>query len=95
MKVFNITDVSTPALRNQHLENQPLKVVDTVIMPGKSAEFRGTARERNEASVFLKSGAVAIDELPPAYAAKKGLDVHGRELPKSPAPVVPEEPVEK
>lgn len=80
MKVFNITDASTAALRNQGLENQHIRVGETVIPPGGSADIRGTARERSELSALLKVGALALDELPPHYAAKRGLTVYGQKL---------------
>lgn len=88
MRVFNITDASTAALRSQGLENQHIRVGSTVIAPGTSADLRGTARERSELQSFLKVRAVVLDELPVDYAAKRGLDVHGRKL--APEPVVKE-----
>jgi hypothetical protein len=95
MKVFNVTDASTAALRNQGLENQHIRVGETVIPPGGSATLRGTAKERSELQVYIKVGAVAIDELPPAYAAKRGLNLDGSEIPKPPPPPAPvEAPVE-
>ena len=80
MKVFNITDAATSALTNQGLANQAIKIGDTVIPNGGSAEIRGTAKERSELQVFIKVGAVAIDELPPAYAARRGLLLDGRPI---------------
>lgn len=77
MKVFNITDASTSALESQGLANQAIKVGDTVIPKGGSATLRGTAKERAELQVFIKVGAVTIDELPPAYAARRGLNLDG------------------
>lgn len=87
MKVFNITDASTAALRNQGLENQHIKVGDVVVPPGGSAVLRGTAKERSELQVYTKVGAVALDELPVVYAAKRGLTIHGHKL-------VPDAPTE-
>jgi hypothetical protein len=80
MKVFNITDASTAALRSQHLENQHILVGETIVPPGASAEIRGTAKERSELQVFVKIGAIAIDELPAFYAAKRGLNLDGTPL---------------
>lgn len=85
MKVFNITDAATAALRNQGLEKQHIKVGETVIPPGGSANLRGTSKERAELQVFIKVGAVALDELPAAYAAKRGLNLDGSPIP-APAP---------
>lgn len=87
MKVFNITDAATSALTAQGLANQAIKVGDTVIPKGGSAEIRGTAKERSELQVFIKVGAVVLDSLPPAYAARRGLNVNG-------TPIVVNEPVE-
>lgn len=88
MKVFNITDASTAALRNQGLEGQHIRVGETVIAPGKSVTLRGTAKERAELQTYIKVGAVAIDELPPAYAAKRGLNLDGSTIiVAKPAPV--------
>jgi hypothetical protein len=85
VKVFNTTDAATAALVSQGLANQSIKVGDTVIHPGKSAELRGTARERSELQVYLRVGAVALDELPVLYANKRGLKLDGTpiEPPKS------------
>jgi hypothetical protein len=105
MRVFNITDASTAALRAQGLENQHIRVGSAVIAPGTSVDLRGTARERSELQSFLKVRAVVIDELPVDYAAKRGLDIRGRKLapePKegdtfkaeAPAPEFKMEPIE-
>lgn len=93
MKVFNITDASTTALETRGLANQAIKVGDTVIPKGGSATIRGTARERSELQVFIKVGAIAIDELPPAYAARRGLNLDGTPIPPpkpEPAPPAPD-----
>lgn len=87
MKVFNITDASTAALRNQGLENLPFKVGETIISPGTSGIIRGTARELSELQPLLKKGAAALDELPVWYASKRGLSIDG-------TPIVEEEPSE-
>jgi hypothetical protein len=77
VKVFNITDAPTSGLDAQGLSNQHLKIGDTVIPKGGSAVIKGTAREQAELQVFIKARAVTIDELPPAYAARRGLNVDG------------------
>jgi len=89
MRVFNITDASTAALRERGLENQHIRVGDTVIAPGSYADLRGTARETSELQVYVKVRAVALDELPVDYAKKRGLDIRGKKLtpePDKPAP---------
>lgn len=85
MRVFNITDASTAALRSRSLENQHIRVGDTVIPPGGSADLRGTAREMSELQPLVRVRAVALDELPVDYAAKRGLDIHGNKLVKKTA----------
>lgn len=103
-RVFNITDGSTAALRNQHLENQHIRVGETIIPPGKFVDIRATARELNDALILVKIGALALDELPAAYAAKRGLNIDGSVIPKeeepphpppvdSPMPTPPDPPV--
>ena len=88
MKVFNITDASTSALRNRGLENLPFKVGETIIPSGSSAVLRGTAKERSELQPLLKAGAAALDELPEWYAMKRGLNLDGSPKPVPvPAPV--------
>jgi hypothetical protein len=96
VKVFNTTDAATAALVSQGLANQSIKVGDTVIHPGKSAELRGTARERSELQVYLRVGAAAIDELPVLYANKRGLKLDGSsvEPPKPEPPPPPPPPTE-
>jgi hypothetical protein len=86
MKVFNITDASTAALRNRGLENQHIKVGEVVIPPGGSAVLRGTAKERSELQVYLKVGAASLDELPVVYASKRGLTIQGEKI--APEPVL-------
>jgi hypothetical protein len=80
MRVFNITDSDTQALRAQGLSNQHLRIVDTVIPCGGSAELRGTAREKSEMRIYLKVRAITIDELPEDYAAMRGVRVDGSPL---------------
>jgi hypothetical protein len=86
MKVFNITDASTAALRNQGLENQHIKVGDVIVAPGASTVLRGTAKERSELSSLIKAGAVVVGKLPVWYAAKRNLSLDG-------TPFVVSEPV--
>lgn len=82
MKVFNITDASTAALRSQGLENQHIKVGETVIPPGGSVVLRGTAKERSELQVYVKVGAVSLEELPVLYATRRNLTIYGEKIPQ-------------
>lgn len=81
MRVFNITDASTAALRARGLENQHIRVGTTVIAPGGYADLRGTAKELSELQQLVKVRALVPEELPVDYAAKRGLDVRGNKLP--------------
>lgn len=76
-RVFNITDGSTAALRNQNLERQHIRIGETTIPPGGYADVRGTAKEMSDAQIFVKIGALALDELPELYAARRGLNSDG------------------
>jgi hypothetical protein len=77
MKVFNVTDMPSRSLEQQGLVNVSVKVGTVVIPPGGSAVLRGSHKERSELMPLVRRGAVVVDELPPAYAAKKGLMVSG------------------
>ena len=81
MRVFNITDVPNRALEHQGLVNVSVKVGATVVGPGESVVLRGTAKERSDISSLLRRGAVVVDQLPPSYAAKKGLMLDGSKKP--------------
>ena len=89
MKVFNVTDMPSRSLEQQGLVNVAVKVGLVVIPPGGNAVLRGSRKERSELMPLVRRGAVVVDELPPAYAAKKGLMVDGspkRDEVKSAAP---------
>jgi hypothetical protein len=72
MKVFNLTDISTKALRTHRLERQTLVVGKAVIAPGASDDVEDTPHMRRKLEHFLSAGAVAIDVLPPEYVSAKG-----------------------
>lgn len=77
MKVFNITDVETRALKQQGLVGVSIKVGEVSIAPGESQELRGTAKEKSEVAAFIRRGAASVDQLPPGYAHKRGLLLSG------------------
>ena len=83
MKAYNITDVSTPQLEQKGLVNTPIKLGDTMILPGTMRDVH--ARHRAHA-VQRFAGAIALDSLPPGY--------QGRAKPRptmKPAPAPPPE----
>src|SRR4030067_3114729 len=93
MRVFNITYASTAALRTQGLENQHIRVGETVIPPGGSVTLRGTAKERSELQVYIRVGGVALEEIPVAYAAKRGLNLDGSTIPTPTPKPTPDPPM--
>jgi hypothetical protein len=73
MKVFNLTDVETPKLRQFHLVAHTIAVGRALIAPGESAdvsmdEFKWV---RTEVQRLVTLGALAIDSLPAAYTLAK------------------------
>lgn len=103
MKVFNLTDVATPALTQRNLVNQILVVYGKQIAPGLSADFDDKEAAPivvKEVQHFLKSGALSVDKLPDAYlkaksvaaaaAAKADVPAHPAAAPAS--PTVPSPP---
>lgn len=73
MKIYNLTDVSTPVLKQRHLEDQTFSVEGSDLAPGASIEVPETDREHVKAQLaFLFScGALAADKLPDSYTAGK------------------------
>lgn len=67
MRVFNLTDVSTPALEQYGLVGQHIAVSGRMVNPGEYADVEDTPTSRDNLSHLLRVGAVAIDKLPPPY----------------------------
>jgi hypothetical protein len=65
MKVFNLTDVETPKLKQHKLLNQTLSIGGSLVAPGGSVEDRMHARHG------LSVGALAVDDLPVSYVKAK------------------------
>jgi len=68
MRVFNLTDVSTPTLVRYGLLNQQIVVHRRSVSPGEYVEVEDTVDMRTRLEHVLTLGAVSIDQLPPAYA---------------------------
>jgi hypothetical protein len=73
MRVYNLTDVSTPVLERYSLLNQQIVAHRRVIEPGQFVEVEDTPTMRARLSHVLTVGAVSIDQLPPAYLRAKQL----------------------
>lgn len=73
MKIYNLTDVSTPVLKQRHLEDQTFSVEGNDLAPGASIEVPEADREHVKAQLaFLFScGALVVDKLPESYTAGK------------------------
>lgn len=71
MKVFNLTDVETPKLKQHKLLNQTLSIGGSLVAPGGSVELKGSAEDRMHARHGLSVGALAVDDLPVSYVKAK------------------------
>ena len=67
MKVYNLTDVSTPVLEQRGLVNQHVAVAGRMVSPGEYVEVEDTAHARANVLQLVQVGALAIDKLPPPY----------------------------
>lgn len=67
MRVFNLTDVTTPVLVSRGLVNAPVRVGGKVIPPGGSSEVSNLSG----ANAFISLGALAVNECPAEYLKKK------------------------
>lgn len=88
MKVFNLTDISTPVLEQRGLVEQHIAVGRSMIRPGEFAEVEDTPHTRSKLDFLVTVGGVAIDSLPPNYVkAREALAASGgRPSPLSPLP---------
>lgn len=59
MKVYNLTDVATPALIQRGLVNVKIKVGSEVIDPGQSAEVQDSQEVRSKLSQYEGIGALS------------------------------------
>jgi hypothetical protein len=82
MRVFNLTDVSTPTLVGCGLVNTSIQVGGRSIPPGGNETVEKLSADDRR---FVLCGAISIGEPPPAYRAAKAV---------RPAPAVPEPLVE-
>lgn len=71
MKVFNLTDVSTPTLQRLGWVNMVLVAGPALIEPGGEVEVGDTPLIRRDIQCFTKQGALAVGSRPPAYLVAK------------------------
>lgn len=73
MKVFNLTDVATPGLRQRRMFNHTFALGGVSVAPGESAEVPDTAHRQVQEMVL--AGMLSVDTLPPWYTAAKDAPV--------------------
>ena len=71
MKLFNITDVSTPQLEQRGLVNMTLALRGALVAPGEMVEVPGDELTVRDAQSYVSIGAMAINDLPPGYILAK------------------------
>lgn len=81
MRVFNLTDVPTPALAACGLVNASIMVGGCSIPPGGNDNVERLGADDRR---FILCGAISIGEPPPAYRAAKAV----RPTPTTPEPLV-------
>ena len=71
VKVYNLTDVSTPTLVQQKLLNSHIAVGTRMCNPGEFVEQEDTPTLRSDCRFLVSVGALSIDALPPTYVAAR------------------------
>lgn len=73
MKVYNITDVSTPLLAQRHMKSQTFVIHGKAIKPGESQAYdqRDAPIVARATNHLVKAGALVIDKLPTSYLQAK------------------------
>jgi hypothetical protein len=86
MKVFNLTDVATPALAQRMLLNQTIAVGDKMLAPGASDDVDDETFIRVHPALqeLVGVGAIAVGELPADYIVAKSKAVP-KAAPSAPA----------
>ena len=70
MRVYNLTDVSTPALSARGLVGAKLRAGGVEVLPGGHADVPSLSADEQ---IFLLCGALAVGEPPAWYRAKKAV----------------------
>ena len=86
MKVFNLTDVETPLLKQRGLGSQHIAVGDKLLAPGTDADIDDATLERTrpELQRMVSLGTLALGEVPADYKAAK--EKATKKAPAAPAP---------
>lgn len=73
MKVYNLTDVETPKLKQHGLMNQHIAVGEKMVAPGGDEDIDDATFERvqPELQKLVELGALSCDVAPDAYKSKK------------------------
>jgi len=71
MRVFNLTDIQTPALERQGWVGNTFVVGKTPIAPGKYEDVPRTVENLRKLQAALRVQAVAVDQPPPTYLVNK------------------------
>ena len=71
MRLFNLTDVETPQLKELGLSNTALLVGRHIVPPGEVVELPGASFTMESCRHFVGVGAMSLDVLPPAYVVAK------------------------
>lgn len=71
MKVFNLTDVETPQLKQLGKVNDTFVVGRLTLAPGQSDITTDDAMTRDHLADYVMKGMAAINTLPPAYVVAK------------------------
>jgi len=67
VKVYNLTDVETPALKQAKLLRQTIAVGRTLVRPGEAVDVLKEVLLTRDAKHFLAVGALAQEKVPAAY----------------------------
>lgn len=96
MKIYNLTDIETPKLREYGHLNHTLAVGSELLLPGQSVDVPDEVAKRLEKGLehLVNVGALALGELPAAYRLAKEkraqADRPQAEAGGAPAPSTPE-----
>lgn len=71
MRVYNLTDVPTPALQQRNLVNRHLVVGNRMSNPGEYVDVEDTPSMRARLRSVVELGALALDTLPPRYVMQR------------------------
>jgi hypothetical protein len=71
VRVFNLTDVTTPVLKQRGLVRMHFAVARRMVNPGEYADIGDAPGVLADLQFLLQVGAVSVDRVPPTYAIAK------------------------